>query len=138
MRTPAEIRIALRDFLGEAQYQKFVQQGLLRGRLRFWQEAVWAQFTARYPEYQVELEELATVLHICHLHGDELQADTATVFHGCVDYAPSYNEVRNRLFPWAALDIVSTEGRPCEVDAVTVWFCPACRVAYAMWEAKSR
>jgi hypothetical protein len=133
--TANDLRHALHSFLGDEQYRKFVQQGLHRGRLRFWQQDAWAKFVAARPEMSVALQELESALHVCHVHGDELCPDTAEVFHGCVDLVQSYCEVRNRLFPRSALDIVSTEGNPDFPDIVTVWYCPTCRTAYSAWHA---
>jgi hypothetical protein len=99
----------------------------------YWQEQEWAHFTAAHPEMAVNLGFLEAALRVCHLHGDELQPDSVEVFHGCMDLSPTYVEVRNRLFPHAALDLVSTEGRPLDADQADVWFCPTCRKAAAEW-----
>ena len=40
------LRQALAAFLGDAQYRKFVQRGVRRGRRAYWQEQVWTRFTA--------------------------------------------------------------------------------------------
>ena len=137
MPTGDDLRNALRSFLGDEQFRKFVEQGLYSGRLRYWQETAWAEFLGSRPEMRVDLDELASSLQVCHLHGDELCPDTVTVFHGCVDFVQSYCEVRNRLFPRAALDIVSTEGSPFPSDTFTVWYCPTCRRAYTDWHSKN-
>ena len=131
-----EFRQTFAAFLGEERYQKFVWQGLDRGRLRFWQEEEWDRFTAAHPEYAVGLKELAAILRFCVLHGQELLPDTVEVHHGFMDYAPWYIEVRNRLFPYAASDTWSTEGAPFEGERIGVWYCPACRQAKVEWEAK--
>lgn len=136
MADAAELRQALAAFLGDAQYRKFVQQGVRRGRLRYWQEEAWGRFAAAHPEMAVGPDELAAALMVCHLHGDPLQPDTAEVFQGCMDLARWYVEARNRLFPLAAQDVVSTEGRPFEGDRVAVLFCPSCRAARAAWESR--
>jgi hypothetical protein len=136
MANAVALRQALAGFLGEDRFWKFVQQGVRRGRLRFWQAQEWDRFTAAYPEFAVRLEELAGVLRICTLHGQELLPDTVEVFHGCRDYADWYLEARNSLFPYAAADPWSTEGAPFDGDRIGVWYCPACRQAKAEWEAK--
>jgi len=130
------LRRALAAFLGDAQYRKFVQQGVRRGRLRFWQEQAWAGFVAAHPALAVGADELAAALRVCHLHGDELRPDTAEVVHGCLDWARSYVEARARLFPHAAEDVVPTEGRPFVGDRIGVWYCPSCRAARRAWEAR--
>jgi hypothetical protein len=104
----AELRRALAAFLGDAQYRKFVRQGVHRGRMRYWQEEAWGRFTAAHPELAIGPDELASALQVCHLRGDALRADTAPVFRGCIDLASWYVEARNRLFPHAAQDVVST------------------------------
>jgi hypothetical protein len=129
----AALRQALAAFLGEARYRKFVERGLRRGRLAYWQEQEWGRFTDAHPEFAVSPDDLAVALRVCHLHGDELRPATAEVIHGCVDLARWYVEARNRLFPHAASGPVSTEGAPFEGDRVGVWYCPACRQAEAEW-----
>lgn len=138
MGNAAALREALAAFLGDGQYRKFVQQGVYRGRLRYWQEEAWGRFAAAHPEFVVGPDELAAALRVCHLHGDELRPDTAEVFHGCMDLVQWYVEARNRLFPHAAQDVVSTEGRPFEGDRIGVLFCPSCRAAREAWESRRR
>jgi hypothetical protein len=133
MADAADLRRALAAFLGDGQYRKFVKQGVHRGRLRHWQEEAWGRFTAAYPKFVVGPDELAAAIRVCHLHGDELRPDAAAVFHGCRDLSPRYVEARARLFPNAAQDEVSTEGRPFDGDRLGVWFCPSCRKAWAAW-----
>jgi hypothetical protein len=124
MANGAELRQALAVFLGVLQYRKFVQQGINAGQMRYWQEQAWNRFTDAHPEYVVDLGELVAALRVCHLHGDELRSDTTEVFQGCTDLAQSYVAARNRLFPSAAQDVISTEGRPIDSDPIGVWFCP--------------
>jgi hypothetical protein len=130
------LRRSLAGFLGSDRYRKFIQQGFRHGRLRFWQAREWERFVSAHPESAVSEEELAIALRVCHLHGDELQPDTTGVFRGCRDFAQSYIEARNRLFPNAALDEFSTEGLPFDYDCVDVWFCPSCREAAEAWRAR--
>ena len=132
------LRQALADFLGDERFRKFVHQGVRRGRLRFWQEQEWDRFASAHPEFAVGLEELAVVLRICRLHGDELLPDTVEVFHGCRDYAKWYIEACNKLFPHASSAPWSTEGMPFDGDRIEVWYCRACRQAKAEWESKRR
>lgn len=132
----ALIRQALCAFLGDEKFRKFVKQGSLRGRLRYWQEQEWCRFTTRHPELAVELPDLIVALRICELHGDELLPDTVPIYHGCVDYTQTYLEVSNRMFPHAAVDPVSTEGGSSQADCAQVWYCPRCRVAQIEWQAK--
>ena len=138
MAEAAALRQALAIFLGDERFRKFVQQGVHRGRLRFWQEQEWDRFATTHPEFAVTLEDLEIALRICELHGQELLPDTVEVFHGCRDYAQWYIEARNRLFPHATSDSWSTEGTPFEGDRVGVWYCPACREAKAEWESNRR
>jgi len=132
------LRQALSAFLGDERFRKFVQQGVRRGRLRFWQEQEWDRFCAARPEFAVSLEELGIALHICELHDQELRPDTVEVFHGCRDYAQWYIDSLNTYFPHAASDPWSTEGAPFEGDRIGVWYCPTCRDAKAEWESKRR
>jgi hypothetical protein len=149
------LRQAFAVFLGEMRFRAFVRQladpemylgrpgsdwppesikpGHPRG-LRYWQQQEWDRFTAIHPEFATSAEELALVLRICEVHGQERQRDTAEVFHGCVDYADEYIVIRNRLFPHASRDLISTEGAPFQENQVVVWYCSACRKAKAEWE----
>ena len=131
-----ELRQALAAFVGDDKYRKFVQQGIRRGRMRYWQEQVWSQFTSEHPEFAVTTDELVAVLRVCHLHGDELRPDTVEVIHGHVDWAKWYTDALVRLFPNAAEDVVSTEGRPFESDRIEVWYCQSCREARAAWQSR--
>jgi hypothetical protein len=104
--------------------------------MAYWQEQAWSRFAAAYPEFAIGLNELTLALQVCHSHGDELQADTAEVFHGCLDLAQWYVEARTRLFPNAAQDVLSTEGQPFEGNRIDVLFCPSCRMARAAWQSR--
>jgi hypothetical protein len=130
------LRQALAAFLGAAQYRKFVAQTTRRGRLAFWQDQAWRRFNDAHPEFAVSLDELTAALRVCHLHGDELRPNTVEVVHGCRDLTKAYVDACNRLFPHAALDAISTEGRPFEGKYVAVWFCPSCREAAAKWRKR--
>lgn len=128
------LRQSLAEFLGGAQYRKFIEQINRNRRMLFWQEQEWSRFTAAHPEFEVSPAELAVALRVCHLHGDELRPDTAELFHGCIDRTNEYCEAWIRLFPHASLDMVPTGGQPFEGDRIGVWFCPSCREARAAWE----
>jgi hypothetical protein len=99
MKDHAALRQALATFLGDSQYRKFIHQGVRRGQLRYWQERVWEEFVAANPAFAVASDEREVALRVCHLHGDELLADTAEVFRGHMDFTEWYVEDRNRLFP---------------------------------------
>jgi hypothetical protein len=126
-------RRTLLAFLGAERFRKFVEQLNRAGRLRFWQEQVWAEFVSAHPEFSAALDEIRSALRICEMHGSELIPETAEVFHGCRDYAQWYIEARNRLFPHAALEPFSTEWAPFASDTIRVWYCPECRAAEAVW-----
>lgn len=131
-----QLRRALAEFLGQERYRKFIQKAHRNGRLYYWQEREWDRFVEARPEFDVDDEERACCLRVCHLHGDELRPGTVAVFHGCLDWDPAYVEVRNRQFPNTRMDVVSSEGRSFKGDHVEVWFCPSCREARATWEAR--
>ena len=134
--TPVELRKALAAFLGDERFKKFVATGWRGGRLRFWQQQEWRRFCAARPELNVALADLEVAIRVCELHGDELRADEVELFHGCLDYAQDYIDTRNRLFPHAATDPVSTEGVPMAGDRIGVWYCPSCRAAQEKWSAR--
>jgi hypothetical protein len=130
---PVELRKAFAAFLGEERFRKFVATGW---PLRFWQEQEWHRFSSTHPELASRLDLLQVAIRVCELHGDELQPDQVELFHGCIDYAQDYIDTRDRLFPHAANDPVSTEGTPTQGDHVAVWFCPGCRAAKQQWNAR--
>jgi len=134
----AELRRAFAQFLGDERFRKFVRTGWQRGRLRYWQEQEWRRFTSLRPDLAVPLAKLEIALRICELHGDELQSGEAQLFHGCIDYTTTYLDQRNRLFPHAENDLVSTEGRPMQGDRIVVWFCPSCRKAKERWNSRHK
>lgn len=136
MTDPTALRRAFSAFLGEERYRKFFRQGLKRGKLRFWQELEWKNFTEAHPEFSIDFEELVKVLRYCVLHEEELQPDTVGVFRGCRDFTREYELALVERFPYASNDEWSTEGMPFEGGRVDVWFCPACRSAKAAWLAK--
>jgi hypothetical protein len=129
-----EFRKTLAVFVGADRFRKFVQQFHRAGRLRYWQEEVWGQFVAAHPEFSCSVEELWEALWVCELHGCDLQPDEVGVIHGCVDYADWYIKAKIRLFPNAATEPFSTEGRPYPGRTARVWFCAACRAAEAAWQ----
>ena len=122
----AQFRAAFRSHLGDQRYRKFLSQGRRRRRL-FWQEEALAQFFESHPEHRLSEQQLIEALRVCEVHGNELQSDTAQIFEGCLDYSPEYLDVRNRDFPHACLDPISTEGRPVAETDPWVWFCSECR-----------
>ena len=128
-----ELRTAFTAFLGEERFKKVVATGW---PLRYWQEQEWRRFCSAHPELAVGLDVLEVALRVCEVHGDELQPDEVELYHGCIDYARDYIQTRNRLFPHAVNDPISTEGRPVQADRVGVWYCPACRAAKAQWNAR--
>ncbi len=141
MTDPAELRTALKTFLGRDQYKKFIEQGLRLinhgevRRLAFWQEVAWSKFVSAQPQFSVSLAELREILRICPLHEIEFETEVINVFHGCVDYSMDYIKERNLRFPWAGRDIVSDEGAHWP-DQVSIWFCVQCREIYDAREAK--
>jgi len=127
-------RTALAETLGVEIYRRFVRAARRGGRFRYWQEQAWHRFLVRHPELACATDELVAALHVCELHGYDLEPDTVEVFHGCIDWDPAYVETRARLFPNAATDLVSTEGAPFREEMARVWYCAACREARATWQ----
>lgn len=133
-----ELRKAFAAFLGDERFTKFVAAGWRRGRLRYWQEQEWRRFCAARPDVRAGLDDLEVALRICELHGDELRPDEVELFHGCLDFAQEYVEMRNRLFPHATSGPVATEGSPMGGDRIGVWYCPSCRSAEEKWNSRRR
>lgn len=130
MLTPHEIRSRFKHHTGDASVSKFVAHvhrfAHYRGRLRHWQEQLWTDFIAANPDCQLSHDELCVTFHICELHGCELQSKSVPVVDGCVDYAQEYERDMIELFPHAAREFVSTEGRPKTSNRELVSYCPEC------------
>lgn len=133
----AQFRTAFRLALGEERYRKFVAAGT-RPRLRYWQEAELKKFFIAHPEYQLDAKELELALSICELHDVLLQSELVDVLDGCLDYSREYLQVRRDVFPRAAADPVSTEGRTDMPARVSVSYCATCRAARAAWMSERR
>jgi hypothetical protein len=127
------LRTRLEQFLGEAQYHKFVECGVYKGRLAFWQEQAWEKFVAAHPEFAVSVDELASALRVCHLHRDELLAGLGGPFRGSRDDAPAYWDALS-LFPNARSGLVSIAGT---LNDLEVFYCPTCRRVEIEWLAAS-
>jgi hypothetical protein len=133
----ADLRRALANQLGDERYRRFVEAGVRKGRLRYWQESVWSHFTAEHPECSISIDELGIALRVCPLHGDELQPDSVKVFKGCIDFTREFVQSANNLFPHAA-DFFSSEGNESFGDRVDLWYCPSCRKAKVAWRATQK
>jgi len=126
MPSATEFRRALRDHLGVQRFHEFLQRGT-QPRLRFWQEKALEQFFLAHPEHRISLLELEAALRFCEVHEIELQLGTVPVFHGNLDYSPTYLQQRQTLFPHAGVDPISTAGVSSSKREEPFWFCPECR-----------
>jgi hypothetical protein len=131
MGNAAALREALAAFLGEERYRKFVKQGVAKGRLRFWQEEAWTQFTTTHPELDRSLEELAVALRVCWLHGAELLPGTAMVVDGQTHFDEGFLRTKATTFPCSGPAQVWYDG--CQSRRVNVWYCPECQRVEARW-----
>lgn len=134
----AAFRHAFASFLGDKQFQNFVETGVRPGRLRYWQEQRWQQFLQVYPEFDYTLAELARLLRICPLHQEELRTSVERLIQAEV-LPQKFAEIRAALFPYA---IVNEAGDPIEqfrkkpTEPITIWSCPTCHAIRSVWRAK--
>jgi hypothetical protein len=133
---PCELRQALAEFLGDAPYRKFVEQGVRRGRLRDWQELSWGEFTAAHPEFAIGLDVLSAALDVCPLHGQEFLTTTVAVVRGNVHHSREFEQALREGFPHLIPRPYSTEGRPFAGNTAEVRYCPACERAAGEWEGQ--
>lgn len=132
------LRETFKMFLGPQRFRKFINNGYLFERLKYWQEQEWAKFIKIHPEFAVSPQEFESIFRICELHGDELLPGIVGVFRGCRDYASWYVEALDTLFKNANDDSISTEGAEYSREHFDVWYCPTCRQVKADWSSKRR
>jgi hypothetical protein len=126
-----ELREALKAFLGEVQFRKFVKQGFRQGRLMYWQERSWEAFVSEHPHYAISVGELTEALRVCHLHGDDLLRQTVEVIKYDVYLDRAYEKARSELFPNASLEFIMAG--PSSGNTVERWFCTRCEQVKRQW-----
>jgi hypothetical protein len=129
----ALFRATFRTAIGEERFRKFVAAGVRPPHLRFWQEVELRDFFEARPELRLNEKELEEALRICQLHDLTLQAGSAEVFRGHLDYGPDYMRARREEFPHASADCLSSGGSEDAPAVVEVFFCPECRNVRAAW-----
>jgi hypothetical protein len=131
----ATLRQAFRSFLGDERFAEFIRQFVRVGRLRHWQEEVWAKFVSANPEFAVGEDELRAALRICELHGCGLQPDTVVVAHEELPDAAAYLQAHFRLFPHSGSGRFAN-GPPG--GRVEISYCRECRAAEEAWKDEAR
>lgn len=136
----ADIRQTFEDFCGTSRFVKFVDEVQAfvceTGRLRFWQEQLWAKFYASCSgdlPSTGDIPDLIELFRICPLHRVELQLDLLRpVPHMPPSYAAAYMYACNTLFPYAREECyVGRHDRGSTF--IEVFYCPRCRRAKAEW-----
>ena len=122
---PAVLRASLKAFLGEEKYFKFLDAGV-RQPMRFWQERVWEQFLAKYPNLSVTPTEMIDALEVCPAHECSLQIGFTESTEG-IYFRPRSSE-EQQLFPRAAWLPVSSSG------VQLVRYCPRCEKAKSEYQ----
>ena len=133
------MRAVLAAYLGAERYREFVRQTSRfsrgAGRLRFWQEEAWAEFTRLHPQFAVPFDRLCEALRVCWVHGCELEL-VARVVHAPgvhISYDREYERVWGTLFPYSPPQLAES-GWPFPAVLAEVESCPECVRARATWE----
>lgn len=131
--SPTRLRDALREFLGDASFRKFVADLFHLKRLRYWQDQRLQEFATLYPDLALDSNSLAAALRICEVHGRELYLGTPAIFRGTKERTKLYIDARNRQFPHAGLSPFQSH----DEDAATreIWLCSDCVAEEAAWKA---
>jgi hypothetical protein len=116
--THDDIRTRFKAFVGEKRFRDFVYQidGFAndRGRLRFWQEKVWEAFLVENPGCRMDHDELCRVFRTrfrsCELHRCELKRTPVRLLDGWVKYPTDFISERERWFPHATPEFLTTDG----------------------------
>ena len=126
------VRQALAAFLGPEKFQRLISSPLsTNGRLRFWQQSLWDEFTIANPSYADATDLLPAIFRYCILHDLDLLPDKISGTYGEIVHAPEYERDALRDFPYAAIGPWKTEGKLKVELTIDVWYCPKCREAYA-------
>jgi len=129
-----DIRKLFKEFLdNDERFLKFtdsVQE--VKGRLYFWQEGIWEDFTNQYPNVSRDFADIVTIFRYCQLHDVELLSEKTKVFHGNMDYCSRQLAIEAKKFPCHGRRTISSEGGSMP-DYVTRWYCPICRSNYDSW-----
>jgi hypothetical protein len=113
---------------------KFIATGM-KPRLKYWQEQELSRFPTVHPQFAFATLDLEEIFRFCTVHGLDLQRGQAEMFHGHLDYSRTYTDAKNKIFPNASSDCISTEGLGDEDEVVEIWFYPECRRARNEWLA---
>jgi len=101
-----KIKTAFREFAGDERYRKFVraisQRCPEKGRLFFWQEQLWNEFSSAHPEDTTSQGEILRILRVCYIHNSDL-APMPPVDEPAAEFrrTPEYDQAVDNLFPLA-------------------------------------
>ncbi len=124
--TASVLRACFKAFLGEQDYQKFLEAGAAEP-LGFWQERAWDKFVTAHPQFNVTPAERAEALDVCPAHEKPL-------LEGFTDSPDGYNffspPERRSEFPRAPLMAL------VPIGVRRVKYCQQCMAAQAEYFAR--
>jgi hypothetical protein len=94
--------------------------------MRFYQEKLWLKFIEQHPQFRLTQRELQAALHVCQVHGDELQLGEAEVYQQSMKLIRDFVAARG---PHSGTVAVVEEKLQVKLEPQQVWFCPGCRAA---------
>jgi hypothetical protein len=99
----AEIRTEFKRFAGAERFRKFVRfignECRGKGRLFFWQEQLWDEFTSKFADARLSPAQILRVFCVCDVHGCELEELPSDDPKGKIRWTPEYDQAKETLFP---------------------------------------
>jgi hypothetical protein len=135
------IREKFETFCGPTKFARFLESfnktARKRGRLAFFQEELWFEFTKQCPEFgSLEFEQLVPIFRVCHVHKVPLFDQEVPIVRGLHDvyYSQHHDKAESELFPYAAEFVLDSPAFE-SMQAISVDRCNECLKAKHTFEA---
>jgi hypothetical protein len=139
-----QIRDKFETFCGPSKFTQFLESfnktARKRGRLTFFQEKLWDEFTKKCPEFRsLEFEKLIPIFRICHVHKVPLIDQEVPIVRGLHDvhYSPQYETAASELFPYAGEFVLNSPAFESK-QSLTIDRCNECFRAMQEFETQRR
>ena len=128
-----EIREKFEHHVGSERYRRFLVSvqhiTTANGRLKYWQEIAWKQFSAENGLPHMDFAEICSFFQYCEVHQCEFLPDQVEIVYGTMrPLHPAQEAEAARLYPHARTKVRG----PCWVETpqvAAVSYCPQCRQA---------
>ena len=136
----AELIEQFRSFCGVERYRKFLcttnTRAVYKRRLLHWQQKLWDEFCACYPEYaHFSSNDLLAAFRICHVHEQHLLDDHVPAIYGNWQFPREYLTGLDNSFPLANMMYCGDSVERQRDANRNVMYCPVCRQALLEWNA---